>query len=216
MHSGHRSRLKQKFKNGEHLEDHELLELALYYVIPRCDTNATAHLLINRFGSLRGIFCASEAELCSVKGIGKSSATYIRVVAEIIMRSKLDACDTRRLLSSKAELECFLSALFFATPNEEVHALFFDKKNRYISEECIGTGDAIGSSVNLRKLLSLSKEKGVACVILAHNHTNGIPFPSTRDEDVTRTIAMALESNKIRLIEHYIVTNDRCYPIINA
>lgn len=215
MHSGHRNRFKAKFRKGIYFEDHELLELALYYSIPRCDTNATAHMLMNRFGSLRGVFSASEAELCAVDGIGENSALLIRVIAEIISRVKLNDCNTKKLLSSDRELEKFVSALFFSTPVEETHVILFDKKDRFISSECIGKGDAIGSPVNLRKLINVAKEKNASSIILAHNHINGLPLPSERDEEVTRTIAMALESNNINFIEHYVVANDRCYPIIH-
>ncbi len=215
MHSGHRKRFKTKFRKGTHFEDHELLELALYYAIPRCDTNEIAHRLIRRFGSLRGVFSASEAELCTIDGIGENSALFLRVIGAIISRILFNNCNTKKLLSSDEELEAFLCALFFTTPFEETHIILFDKKNRYILDECIGKGDAIGSPVNLRKIIALAKEKSASSVILAHNHINGLPLPSERDEEITRTLSMALESNNIHLIEHYVIANDKAYPIIH-
>ncbi|MBE6549902.1 MAG: hypothetical protein E7670_05695 [Ruminococcaceae bacterium] len=215
MHSGHRQRFKTKFRKGTHLEDHELLELALYYAIPRSDTNAIAHMLIKRFGSLRGVFSASEAELCAIEGIGENTALFLRVIGAIISRILFNACNKKKLLSSDEELEAFLCALFFATPFEETHVILFDKKNRFILNECIGKGDAIGSPVNLRKILSLAKENNAKSIIIAHNHINGLPLPSERDEEITRTLSMALESNGIHLIEHYVVANDKAYPIIH-
>lgn len=215
LHSGHRQRFKEKFRKGARFEDHELLELALYYAIPRCDTNEIAHMLIKRFGSLRGVFSASEAELCTVSGIGENAALFLRVIGAIISRILLNGCNMKKLLSSDEELEAFLRALFFATPFEETHIILFDKKNRYILNECIGKGDAIGSPVNLRKILAFAKENNASSLILAHNHINGLPVASERDEETTRTISMALESNRIHLIEHYIVVNDKAYPIIH-
>ena len=44
LHDGHRQRKRQQFLSHgpESMADHELLELALFYAIPRRDTNETA------------------------------------------------------------------------------------------------------------------------------------------------------------------------------
>ena len=49
IHEGHRARMKKKLlENGERsLADHELLEVLLYYAIPRRDTNELAHRLLS-------------------------------------------------------------------------------------------------------------------------------------------------------------------------
>ena len=63
LHTGHRERLRKKFKNNALLEDHEILELLLFYVIPRQNTNEIAHRLIRHFGSFRRVFEADLTEL---------------------------------------------------------------------------------------------------------------------------------------------------------
>ena len=55
IHDGHRERLRKKFKEGN-IEDHELLELLLFFSIPRVNTNEIAHRLIEKFGSVNGVF----------------------------------------------------------------------------------------------------------------------------------------------------------------
>ena len=62
IHDGHRERLRKKFCQGA-LEDHELLELLLFYSIPRCNTNETAHELLLRFGSLDAVMRYSSVEM---------------------------------------------------------------------------------------------------------------------------------------------------------
>ena len=54
MHAGHRERLKKRFlRDGlRGFEPHQILELPLFYGIPRRDTNPIAHELINTFGNL--------------------------------------------------------------------------------------------------------------------------------------------------------------------
>ncbi|MBQ5442650.1 MAG: hypothetical protein IIT47_03690, partial [Oscillospiraceae bacterium] len=61
IHDGHRKRKKEQFlRHGlDAFADHEALELLLYYAIPRSDTNPVAHRLMERFGSLEGVFSAS-------------------------------------------------------------------------------------------------------------------------------------------------------------
>lgn len=52
-HDGHRQRLKKRFlkEDLDGFEPHEVLELILFYAIPRRDTNDLAHRLIQYFGT---------------------------------------------------------------------------------------------------------------------------------------------------------------------
>ena len=85
IHSGHRSRLRQRFlKQGiEGFEPHNILEILLFYGIPYRDTNDIAHKLIDKFGSLEGVFDADIKELTKIDGIGENSATLIKLVPQI-------------------------------------------------------------------------------------------------------------------------------------
>ena len=72
MHEFHRQRLRERYlKCGfEAFADHELLEMLLSYAIPRKDTNAIAHALLGKFGSLRNVLLAELPELIAVDGMG--------------------------------------------------------------------------------------------------------------------------------------------------
>lgn len=52
VHDGHRERLKARYlEHGlDNFNDINVLELLLFYAIPRADTNLIAHELLNRFG----------------------------------------------------------------------------------------------------------------------------------------------------------------------
>ena len=60
LHKNHRQRLKKRFleKGIESFDDHNVLELLLFYAIPRKDTNEIGHRLINHFGSISAVFDA--------------------------------------------------------------------------------------------------------------------------------------------------------------
>ena len=72
-HEGHREKLRQRFmrENGfEHFEDHQILELLLFYANPRKDTNPIAHALLDEFGSLKGVLEARPEMLMRVPDVG--------------------------------------------------------------------------------------------------------------------------------------------------
>lgn len=87
MHSGHRKRLTAKIKNGDYVYDHELLEVLLFNSCPRKNLNATAHLLIDKFKSIKGVLEATEEELCEVHGVGRNMAEYIRLLGKCIQNA---------------------------------------------------------------------------------------------------------------------------------
>ena len=70
-HEGHRERVYNRFlREGlDNFEEHQALELLLFFAKPRCDTNALAHQLIDRFGSFAQVLDAPVSELLKVKGV---------------------------------------------------------------------------------------------------------------------------------------------------
>ena len=86
-HKGHRVRLKERFlQNGiESFAHHEILELLLFFAIPREDTNPIAHNLLDSFGSLSGDFEASYKDLQRVAGVGASAATLLKIIPHMAM-----------------------------------------------------------------------------------------------------------------------------------
>ena len=80
VHDGHRQRMKKRFlEHGlDNFDDVNVLELLLFYAQPRQDTNAMAHALLDRFGSLSAVLEASPSELQTVSGIGGNAAALLR------------------------------------------------------------------------------------------------------------------------------------------
>ena len=94
LHDGHRQRAKERYGlvGADALADHELLELALFYAVPRQDTNETAHRLLKRFRSLQGVLQASPEELEQVEGVGKNAALLLHLMADMRQQTGESAC----------------------------------------------------------------------------------------------------------------------------
>ena len=67
----------------DHFADHELMELLLYGLVPRADTNIIGHALVRRFGSFSGVLMASEEDLASVDGVSGSMAARIALFKDM-------------------------------------------------------------------------------------------------------------------------------------
>ena len=208
IHAGHRGRLKKRFAEtqGKGFEDHELLELFLFYSIPRNDTNATAHMLLDRFGSLEGVMAASTEELIQVDGIGKSTALLIKAGFELHMRMLCDV-PKNATFNTYEEIGEHVVKLFTHIKTETVMLLLFDKKGRIIRTSTIAAGNTDRAMVDMRKLLTFSIADGASKAAMAHNHPSGVTDASFDDRVITMQVEELLRSLGIKLVEHYIVAD---------
>ena len=61
IHKEHRKRLRERFdKDPGGFTKHELLELLLFYAIPRRNVNPVAHKLLAKYGSVKNVLRATH------------------------------------------------------------------------------------------------------------------------------------------------------------
>ncbi len=218
MHEGHRNRLKAKLKTApKSLEDHELLELLLFYSIPRRNTNDEAHRLLERFNSVKGVFDADLLSLQTVEGVGENSALLIKLTSELLSRYTLSEPKFEKTpLESPKALRWYLTSLFIGTNKELCYLILFDKKKKLMSTNLLSEGDSNGTGISMQKVAELVSDRRTAYVILAHNHPNGRPIPSGQDVAVTNILNNFLHPMQIQLIDHFIVAGEDCVPILNS
>lgn len=206
IHDGHRDRLKQKFlRHGlDSFEDHEVLELLLFYAIPRCDTNPIAHRLINEFGSLTGVIDASAEELCRVEGIGPSAAAMILLFREAFERYHTEKYEKPLVLNSLEDIVAYLEPLFFNEQKEKAVALYVNGRREVLGCVTISKGSIVGADANARDIAENAFRLNATGVILAHNHPAGDAFPSSQDTSATGTLVKSLWPMSIELADHLI------------
>lgn len=217
VHDGHRERVKSRFREAgaNAFDDHNLLELLLFYAVPRRDTNELAHELINRFGTYSAVLEASIDELMTVDGIGESAAVLIKLVPEMNKRyMHRNNADDSTISTSSAAGKYFLAKFAYETV-EVAYAMFLDSKNRIISCREISRGVVNGTNISVRAIA----EQALACkatsVIIAHNHPDGVPVPSAEDELTTQKIKVALSTVGIRLTDHIVVSGEQYVSFVD-
>ncbi len=207
MHDGHRERMKQRFLEYglDSFADHNVLELLLFFAVPRRDTNPLAHALLNRFGSLEAVLEADVAELKKVPGIGDSAAALIHLVPQISKRYFVNKGQHDQILNSTAAAGRYLVPRFFYERSEVVYVLCLDAKRKVLCCKEISRGEVNTAEVSIRKIVEVALSHNATSVILAHNHTSGVAIPSVEDEAVTKQIQTALNCVGIALADHIVV-----------
>lgn len=209
LHDGHRQRKKQQFlqRGPESFADHEVLELLLFYAIPRRDTNETAHRLLEKFGSLKNVFYAPMEELQKVEGVGENAAVLIRLLPalhhRISMREKAE-----RVLNSVESAGKFFSRLLKEERREVLYQVCLDAKGKVLNYKRLSSGTVSMAPVSVREVVENALHTDASVVILGHNHPSGIALPSEEDRQITIQIQKALAAMGIRLADHIIVADD--------
>ena len=210
VHDGHRERLRKSFlEHGlQGMHDINALELLLFYAIPRRDTNEIAHHLLERVGTLDGVFSASSEELCEVDGIGENAAALIALIPEIMKKSRLSKAKEIKQIRSSEDAGAYLLPYFMNEREEVVYLLCLDAKRAVISCTEVGRGVVNSVDAGIRRIVEKALKARACSAIIAHNHPDGLAIPSREDDIFTRSLFNALETVGIRLEDHIIVADE--------
>ena len=207
VHDGHRQRMKKRFlEHGlDNFDDVNVLELLLFYAQPRQDTNAMAHALLNRFGSLSAVLEASPPELQAVSGIGDNAAALLGLIPAVSRRYMLDKTPSAEPVDTPAAAGRYFLPRFMYETEEVVYALLLDARKQPICCREMSRGTVNAAEINARRLAELALERHASAVILSHNHLSGVALPSAEDEISTAQLRRALSLLGVELSDHIIV-----------
>ncbi len=189
----------------ESFETHELLEMLLYSSYKRADTNEIAHELIDRFGSLAGVFSASEKELMEVPGVGLSTARMIAVIRANVIRLLSESARKGEDLSSARAMMEYCTGLFKFVDTEQLRIIYLDGSYRFVAQELISSGTIEQVRPDVMRIIERTVQKRCPVVLLTHNHPKSSEMPSTEDKILTRNIFNLLDKAGVYLADHIIV-----------
>ena len=220
---GHRERVRKKFlENGFNgLEDYEVLELLLFYVIPRKDTKAIAKELIKKFKTLADVLKADTLELKTVNGLGDVAITFLKMMGalpEKIYEDKLKnqklIKDDKNKITDKEVLLSFLRNKIGYEDVEKFYVIYLSSSNEVIAFEESSSGTLDRSSIYPREIYKRVIMENAKSIIIAHNHPSGNTCPSKCDIDITNEIAKGLKNFGALLLEHIIITRDSYFSFL--
>jgi DNA repair protein RadC len=196
------------------LSDAELLAIFLRVGVVGKSAVDLARDLLNQFGSLNGIFAASEAALSQVHGIGSSKYVQLQAIFEMsrrALREQLQSCD---VLSSPQAVRDYLVLKLGSLSKEVFLVLFLDTQNRLVATEEMFSGSLKETSVYPREVLKRALHHNAAAVIFAHNHPTGVAQQSAADELLTQKLKQALDLVEVKVLDHFIVAGNNTLSFV--
>jgi DNA repair protein RadC len=206
-----RPREKLLERGAQALSDAELLALLLGSGIKGRSAVDVARSLIADFGSLRELLSADRPRWEGKLGIGPARYATLMASIELARRHFREPLRSSSALSAPDFTRRFLLAQLRDRPYEVFCCLFLDNRHRLIAFEELFRGTIDGASVHPREVVRQALLRNAASVIIAHNHPSGVVDPSQADEGVTRRVRQALSLVDVRLLDHLIVGDGRCY-----
>lgn len=211
VHEGHRDRVRQRYleEGLDGFQEHEVLEMLLFYCLSRKDTNELAHRLLEEFGNLQAVLAATPGQLASVAGIGQGTAVFLSFINDF----------NRYVQIRKAESECstlctldacgaYLYPKFLGRRNEVVYMICLDSKCKILGCKLLGEGSVNSAAVPIRRIVEHALNMNASTVILAHNHPSGVALPSTEDVQTTRILSGALQAVDVLLADHMVFSDE--------
>lgn len=211
---GHRERIRKKlFIEATVLEDYELLELLLGYVLRRKDTKGLAKELLRTFGNIRGVLDAQSLELHSIEGIGPGVINMWLLLHELRARYAESPVRARIHLCTPQTVAIMAKARLSGHADEEMWLALVDNQNRLQKWLCLNKGTVNGVLFYPREVIRLAIENKAWGFFLVHNHPGGSHTPSAADLECTARLHDTAQSLDIHLLDHVIVTDTTCYSI---
>ena len=217
IHAGHREKMRDRFirdKGFENFEDHQILELLLFYANTRSDTNPLAHALLDEFGSMKGVLEARPEQLMQVKGIGPKQATLISMVVPLTRIWHRCAMENPERIGNSREAENYCLSILAGERTERFYVISLNAKCNVLGRRKISEGSLSEVSAYPRMVMETALNYNAHSVLLCHNHPGGTCAPSPEDISSTIQLQRLLNGVGILVLDHIIVAADRTYSMI--
>ncbi len=187
----------------------EVVELMLYYTIPRKDVRPIAQELVNRFGTLHRMIKASSRERKSIPGLTDLTDQHFAMMSMFIPYLFRKRLGEYPILDTIEKLKEFSMTIHLMDEYEVMYILCLNAGDRLIKKECrIGFGTPTQAHVELRHITDAVANTSTVKVVLTHNHPSGVTVPSDDDIELTKTIRNYLARINITLQDHLIVADN--------
>jgi len=206
-----RPREKLLNQGAASLSDAELLAIFLRTGVKGCHVVDLARKLLTNFGSIVGIYQASQQDFCAQHGLGAAKYVQLQACLELSKRYLSQELKQGKALTSSQTTRDYLMAELRHQTREVFAVMFLDNQHQVLKFEPLFFGTIDAAAVYPRIVVEHALKYHAAAVILSHNHPSGVAEASIADKQITTRLEQALALIDVRVLDHIIVAGHRCY-----
>lgn len=217
-HDGHRQRMRERFlaQGLAGFAPHEILELILFYAIPRANVNPLAHRLMDTFGSLHAVLEADAEDLMKVEGIGQNAAALISLFGQMDRELKKSRSAERKQLKNRSAAQRHCLGLLSGLRQEHLYLVCLNAQMEVLQNALIARGTLNEVQAYPRLVAEAALRANAHAVLLCHNHPGGSLIPSRADLDMTDALSRLLSSLDVMLADHIIVAGEETLSLVEC
>ena len=213
IHQGHRNRIREQFfsKGFDLFDDITLLEMVLFYCVPRKNTNDLAHRLIDHFGSLNSVLRADTDELSSL-GLSEKGALLLSLIHDVMMT---EYSPRKKIVVSEQTLDSigsFFLNRYIGDDSDETCILLLDSNCKDLYCKTLKP-DTITDSSEAKDVVNLALMYNASGAVIAHNKPGCDPIPDYADIQAAKILSSVLGKAHLYLIDYLIIADNIFFSI---
>lgn len=196
----------------ETLANSELLELILRKGKRNTSPRKVAETIVSEDGIYRYLpRCHRIEEVMARYEVTNEQASALLAAIELGKRvTQAGTLEAEHIISPGDAAQLLMGRLRHET-HEKFLVVLLNTKNRLIQILQIAEGSLTSAVVHPREVYAPAIVNHAACIIVAHNHPSGDPYPSMEDRALTKAVKSAGEVVGIPLLDHMIIGDGTYY-----
>ncbi len=196
----------------EVLANSELLELILRKGKRNMTPRQVAEIIASEDGTYRHLArCHYVREVTERYNVTEEQASALLAAMELGRRiTQAGTLDAERITSPGEAAHYLMGRLRYET-HERFLVVLLSSKNRIMQIVKIAEGSLTSAVVHPREIYAPAVVNHAACILVAHNHPSGDPYPSEEDRKLTVALEEAGKILGIPLLDHVVIGDGRYY-----
>ncbi len=200
---GHRERLRRRMEREgwDALRPHEMVELVLYHAVPRQDLSMVSRVLVDRFGSVGGVFRASREALLAVEGVTPTLADCLLTTGRL-MSAYYDLHAERGIhLRHWQDFLAFLRPRVAAAEGAVLWAVYADFDFNLITYTDLSDAESWWDAENARRMVAEAVDTGARFVYLVRFLPAAADDLDAEEKARLTSLAVALRAVDAELVD---------------